>query len=84
MDGKSYIADQGWVNGDDTRALLQYEVTSCHMTQMEIARALNVSGAKVRLGGECVIVELPADTAANVLSRMFTCHFSLTGSPQMT
>ena len=58
--------------------LLKFEVTSCHMTQSEIARALAIPGATVSLESERVFAEIPADSAGNLLSRMFTCRFILT------
>jgi len=74
MDGKIGGSANGWA--DDVRAVLTFEVTSCHMTQSEIARALNITGATVRLDAERVIAEIPADSAGGVLSRMFTCQFT--------
>jgi len=78
MDGRS--AANGWAESEELRAMLTFEVTSFHMTQSEIARALNVPGATVRMDHERVIAEIPADTAGGVLSRMFTCRFT----PQMS
>ena len=74
MDGNIKDADYGWPNRDEIR-VLQFAVTSNHLTPAEIVHALDRTGARVRLDSECVIAEIPADAAGNILSRMFTCHF---------
>jgi len=76
MDGKYGSEAQGWGDIHDLRGMLTFEVTSCLMTQLEITRALNIPGATVRLDSERIIAEIPIDSAASLLSRMFTCRFT--------
>lgn len=74
MDGNSRNAGYGWPDANDA-TLLQFAVTSNHLTEAEIVKALDRTGAKVRLESEGVVAEIPADSAGNIISRMFCCHF---------
>ena len=73
MDGKFTNTGYGWPDEDET--VLQFAVTSTHLTEAEIMKALDRTGARVRLDSDGVTVEIPADSAGNIISRMFTCHF---------
>ena len=73
MDGKFGNTGYGWPVDDET--VLQFAVTSTHLTEAEIVKALDRTGAKVRLDSDGVVAEIPADSAGNIISRMFTCHF---------
>lgn len=65
----------GWAGLDMLMEQMTFEVTSQYMTRAEITRALNVYGATVHVDHGRVIADIPADSAGNVLSQLFTCHF---------